>query len=143
MRSLLCAGFISCAVALSGASAFAADAAAIERGRYLAVEVAKCGMCHTPKDDKGEPDKEKWFKGAVLDFAPLTPGSPGTKGWHKTAQDLTPSGSLWKKWGEAALVKFLVTGKGPRGNPADNPMPAYNLSEKDAEAIVDYLKSLK
>ncbi len=100
-------------------------------------------MCHTPKDENGQPDKSKWFKGAVLDFAPLDPSSPGAKGWHKTAQDLTPAGSLWKKWGELAMVNFLITGKGPRGNPADVPMPAYTLSKQDAEAIVDYLKSLK
>ncbi|MEO8026480.1 MAG: c-type cytochrome [Bryobacteraceae bacterium] len=143
MRTLFLAALITAALCLSAGRAAAADAASVERGRYLAVEVAKCGMCHTPKDEKGEPDKEKWFKGSVLDFAPLTPGSPGTKGWHKTAQDLTPGGSLWKKWGEAAMVNFLVTGKNPRGNPADVPMPAYTMTKQDAEAIVDYLKTLK
>lgn len=143
MRNLMLAAALTGALCLSSTPAQGGDAASIERGRYLAVEVAKCGMCHTPKDEKGEPDKEKWFKGAVLDVAPITPGSPGTKGWHKTAQDLTPSGSLWKKWGEAAMVNFLITGKNARGNPADVPMPAYTLPKADAEAIVDYLKSLK
>src|SRR5882724_7862514 len=130
MRNLILASLLSSAVS------FAADSSAIERGRYLAVEVGKCGMCHTPKNEKGEPDREKWFKGAVLDFAPLTAGSPGTQGWHKTAQDLTATSSLWKKWGEGAMVNFLMTGKNPRGHAADPPMPAYTLSKPDAEAIV-------
>jgi mono/diheme cytochrome c family protein len=135
MRFLLTA-FALTAFAAAGV---AADEKSIERGRYLVDEVAKCGDCHTPKDEKGQFDKTKWLKGAVLDFAPLQP----VPGWHKTSPDLTPTGSLWRKWGEGALVKYMMTGLGPRGNPADPPMPAYKLTKEDAEAIVDYLKSLK
>jgi hypothetical protein len=40
------------------------------------------------------------------------------------------------------MVKFLETGKNPRGNAADPPMPAYKLQHDDAVAIVTYLKSL-
>lgn len=117
----------------------AADPKSVEWGKYLVEEVAKCGDCHTPKDEKGQFDKTKWLKGAVLDFAPLQP----VPGWHKTSPDLTPTSSLWKKWGEGAMVKYLTTGLTPKGKPADPPMPAYTLTQKDAEAIIDYLKSLK
>ena len=79
------------------------------------------------------------LKGAVLNIQPIEL----VKGWHKTSPDVTRSGRLWMKWGEATLVKFLTTGNNPSGKPADAPMPTYKMSQDDAEAIVDYLKTLK
>jgi mono/diheme cytochrome c family protein len=110
----------------------------VERGRYLVEEVAKCGDCHTPLE-KGEPDRAKWLQGAMLPFAPVGP----VPDWRKMAPDLTPRGRLFQRWGEKALVKFLETGKGPQDRVAGPPMPAYHMKEADAEAIVEYLKSLK
>ena len=110
----------------------------VERGKYLVEQVAQCGACHTPAGDDGAPDRTRWLKGAVLPFAPIQP----VKNWHKTAPDLTPASRLWQKWGEAGLVKFMTTGVGPSGNPADPPMSAYKLTQDDAEAVVAYLKSL-
>ena len=125
------------------ASAFGAlgqDAAKIERGRYLVVEVGKCQDCHTPRTETGEMDKEKWLKGAVLDFAPMKE----VKGWHKTSPDITSGSRLFGRWKEEGLVKFFTTGANPSsGKPADPPMPAYKLTPADAEAVVAYLKSLK
>jgi mono/diheme cytochrome c family protein len=115
-----------------------ADKAA--RGKYLVEEVARCQECHTPKLPEGQFNKEKWLKGAVLNVQPIDP----IKGWHKTSPDLTASGRLWQgRWGQAALVKLLSTGLGPGGNPADPPMPAYKMTLDDAEAVVEYLKTLK
>jgi len=115
-----------------------ADKAA--RGKYLVEEVARCQECHTPKLPDGQFNKEKWLKGAVLNVQPIDP----IKGWHKTSPDLTASGRLWQgRWGQAALVKLLSTGLGPGGNPADPPMPAYKMTLDDAEAVVEYLKTLK
>ena len=110
----------------------------LERGRYLAEEVGKCQDCHSPKGDNGQFDKERWMKGAVLDFAPLKP----VEGWHKTAPDLTSESRLWQRWGVDGMVKFLMTGLNPRGAAADPPMPAYKLKKEDAEAMAAYLKSL-
>ena len=115
-----------------------ADKAA--RGKYLVEEVARCQECHTPKLPEGQFNKEKWLKGAVLNVQPIDP----IKGWHKTSPDLTASGRLWQgHWGQAALVKLLSTGLGPGGNPADPPMPTYKMALDDAEAVVEYLKTLK
>ncbi len=111
----------------------------IENGKYLAEEVAQCQRCHTPKLENGDLDKSKWMKGATLDIQPVAT----IKAWHKTSPDLTPAGRLWQRWTEAGLVKFLVTGLGPSGNAADPPMPTYKLSQKDAESVVEYLKTLK
>jgi len=111
----------------------------IDRGRYLVEEVARCQECHTPKLAGGAFDRSKWFKGAVLNFQPIEP----IKGWHKTSPDLTRSSSLWMKWGEKALLNYLITGQGPKRTPADPPMPAYKLKPEDADAVVEYLKSLQ
>jgi cytochrome c len=111
----------------------------VARGKYLAEEVARCQECHTPKAADGQFDREKWMKGAVLNVQPIEP----VKGWHKTSPDLTRPGRLWQKWGEQALVNFLKTGNGPNGKPADPPMPTYKMNQADAEAVVEYLKSLQ
>jgi mono/diheme cytochrome c family protein len=112
---------------------------AVERGRYLVEEVAKCYDCHTPRTENGEMDRTRWLKGAVLHFQPIQP----IPGWHKTAPDLTPAGRLFQKWGEENLFKYLTTGLNPAGKPAGPPMPTYKLAPEDARAIIEYLKSLK
>lgn len=111
----------------------------VERGKYLVEEVAQCQMCHTPRLENGDYDKAKWLKGATLNLQPIQP----VEKWHKTAPDLTPSGRLWSRWKEEGIVKFMETGTGPSGNHADPPMPTYKLSKDDAEAVVEYLKTLK
>jgi hypothetical protein len=118
----------------------AADPKVIERGRYLVEDVGKCAECHTPRTEKGEFDKSKWLKGAVLDFMPL--GTPPPN-WHKTSPDITSGSRLWVKWGELSMLKYLETGLTPKGTPAGPPMPMYKFNKADAEAVLEYLKSLK
>ena len=120
--------------------ALAADGEVVKRGRYLTEEVARCQDCHTPRDEKGDLDRTKWMQGAEMLIQPV--GEP-PKEWHKTSPSLTPAGRLWQRWGEPALVKYLVTGLTPKGTKAGPPMPTYTLEQKDAEAIVEYLKTLK
>ncbi len=128
-------------IALVGIAAVRADSkqARIEHGRYLAEEVSKCVDCHTPRTPAGDLDRTRWMKGKVLEVQPIEP----IKDWHKTSPDLTPTGRLWLKWGEGAILKYLQTGLTPSGKPAGPPMPAYKLKPADAEAVLDYLKSLK
>ena len=133
---------LAAAIALSGALCWAQTAtpdAKANRGKYLVEEVGKCQECHSPRSETGEFDKERWLKGAVLNVAPIKP----IEGWHKTAPDITPGSRLWERWGEAGLIKYLVTGLNPRGGKADAPMPTYHLAQEDAEAVVAYLKTLK
>lgn len=110
----------------------------VAAGKYLVEEIAKCQECHTPRLESREFDKTKWLKGAVMEYAPIKP----VQGWHKTSPDLTPSGRLWSRWKEEALRKYLETGIAPNGKPADPPMPAYKMKKADAEAVVEYLKTL-
>src|SRR5579872_5775843 len=79
-----------------------------ERGKYLVEEVAKCQDCHTPRGPDGQLDREKWLKGAVLDFQPMHE----VKDWHKTSPDLLPGSRLWQRWGEKGITEFLKTGVG-------------------------------
>ena len=111
----------------------------VTRGRYLVDEVGKCQECHTPRLDTGAFDTSKWMKGAVLNVAPIKP----IRGWHKAAPDITPGGKLWEKWTEAGLRKYMQTGLTPKGGKSDAPMPTYKLSSEDADAVVEYLKTLK
>lgn len=124
---------------VTAALSFGAQSDQVGYGKYLVEEVGKCQECHTARLETGELDQTRWLKGAALDFQP----TKEVKGWHKTSPDLTPGGRLWQRWGEQGIVKFLETGAGPSGHPADPPMPAYKLKPADAEAIVAYLKTLK
>ena len=127
-------------VVLAGASmCCAAELSAVEYGRYLVEEVAKCSDCHTPRTANGELDLSKRLKGTTLDAsAPCDIKSRG-----KTSPDLTPSGDLFRRWGAQGMVQFLKTGFDPQNHGALPPMPAYKLRPHDAEAIVAYLRSLK
>jgi len=111
----------------------------IARGKYLVEEVARCQECHTPKGADGQFDQTKWLKGSTLNIQPIAE----VKGWHKTSPDITSTSRLWQRWADAGLIKFLSTGLNPGGNPAGAPMPTYKMAQADAEAIVEYLKSLK
>ena len=111
----------------------------LSRGKYLVEEVARCQECHTPKTAEGQFDQTKWLKGSTLNIQAIAE----IKGWHKASPDITSTSRLFQRWGDAGLVKFLSTGLNPNGGPAGAPMPTYKMTQADAEAIVEYLKSLK
>jgi RNA polymerase sigma factor (sigma-70 family) len=109
------------------------NAAFIKRGDYLVNVVARCGDCHTPRNKKGELDMSRHLQGASMWFTPKVKG----KGeWEDDAPDITSSG-LANRWGEDKMVKFLSTGA-----KSERPMPAYNLTVEDAQAVTAYLRSL-
>jgi mono/diheme cytochrome c family protein len=116
----------------------AAQTSNLERGKYLAEDVARCQECHTPKTDTGELDKTRWMKGAILIGVPSTPVAD----WHQKSPDISSTSALWTRWGQDGFSKFLQTAKNPRGGKAGPPMPAYTLRAEDADAIAAYLKSL-
>jgi hypothetical protein len=110
----------------------------IERGKYLVENVSVCGDCHTAKVD-GKPDPSKPLKGSTLGFQPIGE----IRGWHKTAPDIASASPLFQRWGDDGFKKFMETGKNPRGGSADPPMPQYRFTAEDADAIVQYLKTVK
>jgi len=105
-----------------------------QRGRYLVRGVAMCNDCHTPRDERGEPDLRRELHGAALPFEPAV-----EMPWAPAAPSIA---GLPKGWGEAALVKLLMTGRGLEGKPLNPPMPQFRMSREDAESVVAYLKSL-
>jgi len=113
----------------------AASEATLARGKYLVENVGLCGDCHTPHDDKGEPIKEQWLKGAPLAFKP-------TVKMPAFADKAPPIAGL-PGWTKAAGIKFMMTGVNRKGAMARPLMPQYRFNKADAVAIVEYLKSLE
>ena len=106
--------------------------AQIQRGAYLVNEIARCGDCHTPRNDKGVLDMAHHLEGAPIWFT----AKVKFKKWENKVPDITASG-VAGKWSEEEMVKFLSTGK-----QVDMPMPAYKMTVDDAKAVTAYLKSL-
>ena len=134
--ALLSAGVLAWLILGTGSS-FAeppSKAARIARGKYLAEAIAKCGDCHSPLDEKGEPIPGKEYRGATLTFKPTTP----MPAWADSA----PNIAGLRGWEEADAVKFLMTGIAYNDLPARPPMPQFKMNREDAEAVVAYLRSL-
>lgn len=108
----------------------------IARGKYIVKDVSVCQDCHTPRNWFGSFIGSKNLKGAALPFKPVH----FIPFWKNKAGDIAglPAG-----WTGREMVKFLETGKDPKGSFADPPMPAYRFNKKDATAATAYLKSLK
>lgn len=106
----------------------------IERGRYLVVEVAKCGECHTPRTANGDLDQQAWLQGAPIWISPIRP----IKNWADHVPPLAGLPGLTKLEAE----RVLEQGIGPEGEALRPPMHIYHMNHEDAEAIVAYLNSL-
>ena len=128
MRIALC---VATACLLAAASAHAQNA----RGKYIVQQVGMCGDCHTPRNAQGEPIAAQALHGAPIPFRPLHP-MPFAEAAPRIAG--LPAG-----WTAAQTATFLQTGKRPDGSHPLPPMPPYRLSQQDAWAVADYLKSLK
>jgi mono/diheme cytochrome c family protein len=111
-----------------------ASAILVARGKYLVEDTGKCGDCHTPFSEKGEPIKEQWLQGATLAFKPTVP--------MPVWADKSSSIAGLPGWDKDASIKFMMTGIASNGLPARPPMPQYRFNLQDAEAVVAYLKSL-
>ncbi len=107
----------------------------VGRGRYLVEEVGQCGECHTPRDEQGQPDRSRWLKGAPVWFRPIHQ----VPNWAYAAPPIAGLGGFTRD----QLLQVLTKGIGPLGNPVRQPMHRYHMTREDAEAIVEYLQSLK
>lgn len=119
---------------LTAAEKQTAPAAKIAHGKYLVERVGMCSDCHTPRDDKGEPIREKWLQGAVLPIKPIGPMPV----WAGESADIAGLPG----WSTEEAIRFFMTGIARNGLPARPPMPTYRFNQSDAEAVVAYLKSL-
>ena len=105
----------------------------IKQGRYLAMGVAMCVDCHSPKLSNGLLDPEQILMGTEITVAPFEP-IPDWAGYAPAIAGLPT-------YTEEETVEVLTTGM--IGNTyLRPPMPVYRMSNEDAEAIVAYLASL-
>src|SRR5262249_19538175 len=124
------------------ALAFSAGSAAaerqVERGAYLVKALGACGNCHTPHDAKNQPLPRMELAGRRgVDVAgAANSGRPNPPPEKEAGSGRGTPGQI---------VNALRNGKGPEGSFTGPPMPIEwyaKLSDKDAEAIAAYLKSL-
>jgi len=116
------------------AQARSADTAALDHGRYLVEEVAKCAECHTPRDADNQLDRSRWLQGAPIwiQSVHLTPN------WAQFA----PSLAGLPGFSDEQMQRILEQGLGANGHEIEPPMHVYHLNHGDAQAIVAYLRSL-
>jgi len=113
------------------------EAALIKHGEYLVNNVAGCTHCHTPHDEKGQPNASRNLQGATLSIKPKDEKAE----WAGESPNITASGRA-RRWTEEEFGKFLTTGQNPHGQKPTPPMPVYKLKPEDARAVVLYLRSL-
>jgi mono/diheme cytochrome c family protein len=106
------------------------------RGKYIVDHVAMCVECHTPRNDKGEILSGQYLKGAPIPLNP--PPYPNIK-WAIKAPGIVGLVGYTKQQG----IRLLTEGITSDGRIPNPPMPRFRLTRSDAEAVVDYLKSLK
>ena len=108
----------------------------VERGKYIVEHVAMCVECHTPRDETGRMIREQYLNGAPVPVK--GPPFSGMK-WAVKAPAITGLTGYTKEEGLRLLTKGITRD----GRVPDPPMPPFRLSVADAEAVVDYLKSLE
>ena len=105
----------------------------VARGKYIVEDVAHCEMCHTPRDEQGNPDRGRWLMGGPLQIRATYPNN-----WAMVTPRIAgqPPGT------DAEVIKLLTTGIWKTGAPPVPPMLQFHMTQADAEAVVAYLKSL-
>ncbi len=130
---------VLCAAALAAAGAIPAAAQTYrDRGAYLVNALAACGNCHTPRDPLGNP----------LAGMELAGGHEfDIEAGHIVGTNITPDQETGiGTWTVGQIVNSLRNGARPDGTIIGPPMPISfyrDLSDRDAEAIALYLKSVK
>lgn len=107
------------------------------RGAYLAIALAHCGECHTPRNVMGGLKTGMYYAGTVA-------GPGGELAPNITPDETTGIGD----WSIEDVVWFLQTGLKPNGDDVQGSMSELieqgyaKVSEADLRAIAVYLRSL-
>jgi mono/diheme cytochrome c family protein len=125
------------AVIIAGSSGSGVAETLAERGAYLVNGIAGCGNCHTPR---GGPMKGVELAGGFSFGGDKAP-------FKSYAANITPDRKTGiGAWTDAQLVTAIREGKRPDGSVIGPPMAIdfYKyMSDRDAKAIVAYLRSVK
>ncbi len=109
----------------------------LERGTYLMQGIVACGNCHTPKGPAGDIAEMELAGSLVLDTPEFTAYAPNI-----TPDVETGIGG----WTDAQIITAIREGKRPDGTIIGPPMPIAlyrNISDRDVQAIVAYIRNLK
>ncbi len=107
--------------------------AVVNRGAYLVGVLGHCGECHTPRNMLGGLKSDSLFAGAKIA--------------EGRVPNLTPT--RLKKWSDAGLKEYLLTGQTPGGDIAAEPMSEVinnttsQLNADDLTAMIAYLRSVR
>lgn len=108
----------------------------LERGRALVEGIAACGNCHTPKGPQGDLPGMAFAGGMVIE-------EPGL--FRSIPSNITPDPETGiGRWTDAQIIRAFREGIRPDGRVLGPPMPFElyrNISDRDAAAIVAYLRS--
>ena len=111
----------------------------LDRGEYLAT-IMDCGGCHTTGVFLGKPDPERYLAGSEVGFQ-----IPGLGIFYPP--NLTPDRETGiGSWSIDDIIKAVRTGERPDGRILAPVMPYGHygkLTDADANALAQYLKSLK
>ena len=110
---------------------------AVERGRYLVHDVAMCVQCHSPRNENGQIIERQILRGGTVPVE--GPRWVADADWAYLAPDLRALARARADY----LTTVLITGERPDGSQPKSPMPSFRLTGQDAEAIVEYLRSLR
>lgn len=122
------------------ASALAASAADrpagnAEHGGYIAMHVAMCVQCHSPRDEKGKLIETKLFAGGPV---------PVVSPWRDTTfAAAAPMIAGFPGYTEKEAIRLLMEGVTREGRTPRPPMPPFRMSAEDARDVVAYLKGLE
>lgn len=127
--------FTLAVLALSAAAARAETL--LERGAYLMRGIVACGNCHTPQGPEGPLPGMEMAGGLPFEFEAFTAYS----------SNLTPDVETGLGgWSDAEIITAIREGRRPDGSIIGPIMPIAlyrNMSDRDVQAIVAYLRSLK
>jgi mono/diheme cytochrome c family protein len=113
-----------------------ASSDSVARGKYIVDRVAMCVECHTPRNEQGQRLETEYLDGAPIPVS--APPFPNMR-WAIKAPAIAGFIGYSKEQG----IRLLTQGITSDGRIPNPPMPAFRLTRSDAEAVVDYLKSLK
>ncbi len=124
------------ALIVCAGAASAQKSALVARGKYLMEGIVACGNCHTPRDDKGQLQRDKGLSGGLLlDIAPF----------KAYPANVTPDADTGiGKWTDAQLARAIREGIRPDKSLIGPPMPIEfyrRMADADVAAIIAYLRS--
>jgi mono/diheme cytochrome c family protein len=107
----------------------------VAHGKYIVEQVAMCVQCHTPRTQRGQLLLTRYLHGAPI---PVAPPASLQIDWAYKAPAIAGLPGYTRQDG----IKLLMEGITPDGRMPKAPMPKFRLTRTDAEAVVDYLKSI-